>query len=117
MRWTESYRSKITTAAEALKVVQPGHRVWVHAGCANPEELTDAMVARASELHDVEVAHLLTFGRADYVCKDFEGVFRHRAVFSGGNVREAINAGRADYVPVFLSEIPSLIRTAMPIDV
>ena len=117
MRWTESYRAKITSAAEALKVVQPGHRVWVHAGCANPEELTDAMVARASELHDVEVVHLLTFGRAEYMCKDFEGVFRHRSVFTGPNAREAVNAGRADYVPVFLSEIPSLIRTTMPIDV
>ena len=118
MRWNEAYRSKITTADVALQAVHPGHRVWVHSGCANPEELTDAMVARASELSDVEVAHLLTFGRANYMCPDFEGVFRHRSLFTGPNAREAVNAGRADYVPVFLSEIPSLIRTGiLPIDV
>ncbi|MFI5207312.1 MAG: acetyl-CoA hydrolase/transferase family protein [Gemmatimonadales bacterium] len=118
MRWSEAYRSKITTADVALQAVQPGHRVWVHSGCANPEELTDAMVARASELHDVEVAHLLTFGRANYMCPDFDGKFRHRALFTGPNAREAVNAGRADYVPVFLFEIPSLIKTGiLPIDV
>lgn len=118
MRWSESYRSKITTADEALRAVHPGHRVWVHSGCANPEVLTDAMVARASELHDVEVSHLLTFGRANYMCPDFEGVFRHRALFTGPNAREAVNSGRADYVPVFLSEIPQLIKTGiLPIDV
>ncbi len=69
------------------------------------------MVARADELRDVEVSHLLTFGCADYVDPRYAGSFRHRALFTGPNVREAVNEGRADFVPVFLSEIPRLIRS------
>jgi acetyl-CoA hydrolase len=98
--------------------VRSGDHVWIHAGCNNPEELVRAMVARAPELKDVEVTHLMTFGCADYVLPRYAGSFRHRSLFTGGNAREAVNAGRADYVPVFLSEIPRLIATGdIPVDV
>ena len=118
MRWTGSYRSHITTAEAAVKSVASGARVWVHAGCANPEELTDALVARSAELRDVELVHLLTFGRAEYCDARYADIFRHRALFTGPNARAAVNAGRADYVPVFLSEIPWLIKSgALPVDV
>ena len=109
MGWNETYRARITTAEQAVQCIGSGDHVWIHAGCANPEELTRAMVGRANELKDVEVAHLLTFGRAEYVGPQYAGAFRHRALFTGPNAREAINAGRADYVPVFLSEVPKLI--------
>jgi acetyl-CoA hydrolase len=98
--------------------VRSGDHVWIHAGCNNPEELVRAMVARAPELKEVEVTHLMTFGCADYVLPRYAGSFRHRSLFTGGNAREAVNAGRADYVPVFLSEIPRLIATGdIPVDV
>jgi acetyl-CoA hydrolase len=118
MSWSEGYRRKVTSAEEAVKVVRSGDHVWLHAGCNNPEELLKAMVGRAGELHDVEVTHLLTFGAADHVEPRFSGSFRHRALFTGPNVRRAVNEGRADWVPVFLSEIPGLIRSrTIPIDV
>jgi acetyl-CoA hydrolase len=118
MQWSESYRRKVTTAEEAVKAIKSGDHVWVHAGCNNPEELIRAMTRRASELEDVEVAHLLTFGAADYADPKYAGSFRHRALFIGSNVREAVNAGRADFVPVFLSEIPRLIHSGLqPVDV
>jgi acetyl-CoA hydrolase len=118
MAWTDTYRGKVTTAEEAVKVVRPGDHVWLHAGCNNPEELLKALVARAGELRDVEVTHLLTFGAADHVDPKYVGSFRHRALFAGPNVRQAVNEGRADWVPVFLSEIPALIRSrSIPIDV
>jgi acetyl-CoA hydrolase len=113
MRWNEAYRARITSAEEAVRCIRSGDHVWIHAGCANPEDLTAAMVGRAPELKDVEVCHLLTFGRADYVDPRYAGSFRHRALFAGPNAREAINAGRADYVPVFLSEIPKLLRSGI----
>ncbi|MDP3775664.1 MAG: acetyl-CoA hydrolase/transferase C-terminal domain-containing protein [Gemmatimonadales bacterium] len=113
MRWNEMYRARITSAEEALRCIWPGAHVWIHGGCANPEELTRAMVGRAPELRDVEVSHLLTFGSADHVDPRYAGSFRHRAMFTGPNAREAVNAGRADYVPVFLSEIPRLIRAGI----
>ncbi len=118
MSWTESYRRKVTSAEEAVALVRSGDHVWLHAGCNNPEELVKALVARAGELRDVEVTHLLTFGAADHVDPKYEGSFRHRALFIGHNVRQAVNEGRADWVPVFLSEIPGLIRSrAIPVDV
>jgi acetyl-CoA hydrolase len=118
MGWTELYRGKVTSAEEAVKIVRSGDHVWLHAGCNNPEELLKALVARAGELRDVEVTHLLTFGAADHVEPKYAGSFRHRALFTGPNVRQAVNEGRADWVPVFLSEIPGLIRSrSIPIDV
>jgi acetyl-CoA hydrolase len=118
MNWTGAYRGKVTTAEDAVRSIKSGDRVWIHAGCNNPEELIRAMVARHRELRDVEVSHLLTFGCADHVDPRYEGSFRHRALFAGPNVREAVNAGRADWVPIFLSEIPGLITSGiLPINV
>ena len=118
MHWSESYRRKVTTAEEAVKAIKSGDHLWVHAGCNNPEELIRAMTRRADELEGVEVAHLLTFGAADYADPKYTRSFRHRALFIGGNVRQAVNEGRADFVPVFLSEIPRLIYSGiLPVDV
>ena len=118
MNWAEDYRRRVTTAAEAVKAIRSGDHVWVHPGCSNPEELVRAMVGRADELEGVEVTHLLTFGCADYVQPRYARSFRHRALFTGANVRQAVNEGRADWVPAHLSEIPRLIDTgALPIDV
>ncbi len=118
MIWSEGYRHKVTSADAAVRAVGSGDHVWLHAGCNNPEELVSALVARASELRDVEVTHLMTFGKAPHVEASSAGAFRHRALFAGSNVRAAINDGRADWVPVFLSEIPGLVRSRLiPVDV
>lgn len=118
MQWTEAYRSKVVSAEQALQAVRSGDHVWIHAGCNNPEELVRAMVARAEELRGVEVTHLMTFGCADYVQPRYADSFRHRSLFTGSNVRQAVNEGRGDFVPVHLSEIPRLIATGdIPVDV
>jgi acetyl-CoA hydrolase len=118
MAWTEIYRGKVAAAEEAVRTVRSGDHLWVHAGCNNPEELLKALVCRAGELENVEVTHLLTFGAADHVDPRYARAFRHKALFTGPNVRQAVNEGRADWVPVFLSEIPGLIRCGtIPIDI
>ena len=118
MHWAEGYRRKVVDAEAAVKAIRSGDHVWIHAGCNNPEELVRAMVGRAGELRGVEVTHLLTFGYADYVEPRYAGSFRHRSLFTGANVREAVNDGRADFVPVFLSEIPRLMANGeLPVDV
>jgi len=105
-------------AAQALDAVHSGARVWIQSGCGTPSVLVNAMVARSSELRDVEIVHMMTLGSADYTHPEFEGHFRHRGLFLGVNVREAVVAGRADYTPIFLSEIEGLFETgAMPLDV
>jgi 4-hydroxybutyrate CoA-transferase len=116
--WAEVYRAKVTSAEEAVRSIHSGHHVWIHAGCSNPEELVRAMVARAGDLREVEVTHLMTFGCADYVHPRYAASFRHRALFTGANVREAVNEGRADFVPVHLSDVPRLVGSPeLPVDV
>lgn len=112
------YERKFVAANEAVSVIQSGDRVWIHPGCAVPQILLDAMVARYAELHDVEVVHLLGVNEAPYVRPDMKGHFRHNAFFIGKNVRQAVWEGRADFTPIFLSEIPALLYGKLyPIDV
>ena len=112
------YRSRIATADEAVAVVKSGQRVYIHNGCAEPIELVKALTRRGPFLHDVEVLHMATMGIADYSLPEYEGHFRHNALFIGGNVRTAVQEGRADYTPIFLSEIEGLFTSgALPIDV
>ncbi|MDQ7062898.1 MAG: acetyl-CoA hydrolase/transferase C-terminal domain-containing protein [candidate division KSB1 bacterium] len=118
MNWMQDYQAKRTTAAEAVKIIKSNDTVYIHPGCAEPERLVRAMVARATELENVKVIHLLTAGNADYVKPDMAPHFRHIAFFAGANVRRAINEGRADFIPIFLSEIEALFRSgAYKIDV
>lgn len=118
MKWTELYRSKLTTADQALQAVQSGHRVLIHQGCNEPEELVAALVRRGPELRNVEIFHMATMGSADYTRPEFEGHFHHTTFFIGGNVRQAVQEGRAGYAPIFLHEIERLFTTgAIPIDV
>ena len=118
MSWKEDYRSRCRTAAEALEVVRSGARVWIQSGVGTPSTLVNALVARANDLHDVEVVHMMTLGSADYTRPEYEGRFRHRGLFLGANTREAVAAGRADYTPIFLSEIEGLFTSGqLPLDV
>jgi len=106
------------SAEEAVAAIRLGDRVYIHPGCAEPEILVEALVARASELSDVEIVHLMTMGSAGYVAPGMERHFRHNSLFTGANVRSAIHDRRADFTPVFLSEIPRLfLERLLPIDV
>ncbi len=118
MNWQENYRSRCVSAELAVKVVRSGDRVWIQPSCGTPKPLIDALVARAPELADVELVHMKTLGEAVYTRPEYEGHFRHRGLFLGDNVREAVTAGRADYTPIFLSEIEGLFESgALPLDV
>ncbi|MCL5020150.1 MAG: 4-hydroxybutyrate CoA-transferase [Bacteroidetes bacterium] len=108
MAWTDTYRSKVVSADEAVGAIRSGDRVYIHPGCAVPEVLVDAMVRRSGELEGCEVLHILSLGKAAYVQPGMEKHFHHTALFIGKNTREAVNSGKADFVPVFLSEIPAL---------
>ncbi len=118
MSWESDYRGKLRTPEEALRSVRSGMRVYIQPGCAEPETLVEALLERAPFVREVEVLHLLTLGCADYVKPEMEGHFRHNAFFIGGNVREAVNDGRADYTPIYLSEVEELFESgAVPLDV
>jgi 4-hydroxybutyrate CoA-transferase len=117
MRWPDVFREKMTDAAGAVEKVRSGNRVYLGGGAGVPQTLVDALVARAAELQNVEIVHMLHFGKAAYVLPEYAGSFRHNAVFIGHNVRGAVQAGLADFTPVFLSEIPRLFqRQILPLD-
>ena len=118
MSWIDQYRNKLVTAREAVACVESGMRVYIHPGCAEPEALVEALMGRAPHVKDVELMHLLTSGTSPYCAPEMAPHFRHNALFVGGNVREAVNDGRADYTPIFLSEVEALFESGeMPIDV
>ncbi len=107
----KKYKHKYVTADEAVRIIKSGDRVYIHPGCAFPEILVDAMARRKDELYDVEVCHLLGIGNVAYAKPEMEGHFRHNAYFIGQNVRNEVKEGRADFTPIFLSEVPWLIKS------
>lgn len=116
-----SYNSSMVrtvTAAEAVRLVKSGDRVYLHGMAAVPQLLVKALGDRGPELKDVEILQLHTEGPAPYAEPEMAGHFFVNNLFIGGNVRKAVDEGRADYIPVFLSEIPALFRRGvLPLDV
>ncbi|HYP76797.1 MAG TPA: GNAT family N-acetyltransferase [Polyangiaceae bacterium] len=116
--WQQRYRAKVSTPAAAVRAIRAGRRILIGSGAAEPTSLVAALVEYGDHLADNELVHLLTLGPAPYVRPEFASRFRHLAFFIGANVRDAVQAGRADFMPVFLSELPKLIQSRrVPIDV
>ncbi|MEZ5993520.1 MAG: acetyl-CoA hydrolase/transferase C-terminal domain-containing protein [Planctomycetota bacterium] len=107
---------KFISAAEAVAGIQSGDRVFIGSGASEPNELVKAMTARAPELRGVNVLHILTLGDAPYVEPEYAESFRHTAFFIGHNVRKAVQEGRADFMPIFLGDIPALFEERLPLD-
>ncbi len=108
---------RIVSPADAVAGISSGQQVYVHCAAAVPSVLLDALVARSVDLHDVGMVHLHTEGPGPHLAPEMAGHFRHRALFVGPNARAAVNEGRAEYVPVFLSEVPELFdRGVLPLD-
>jgi len=114
----ESMIPEFVSALQAVSAIKSGDRVFIHSVAAAPRQLIEAMTARAPELLGVEVVHIHTEGPAPYAAPEFSQSFRVNALFVGANVRQAVAEGRADYLPVFLSEVPALFRKGvLPLDV
>lgn len=104
---------KYVTAAEAVKLVQTNDRVFIHGGAATPMSLVAALTARHKELNNVEVIHIHTEGEALYAKPEYKDSFFVNSFFVGGNLRKYVDHVNVQYVPVFLSEIPSLFRRGL----
>jgi acyl-CoA hydrolase/GNAT superfamily N-acetyltransferase len=116
--WQSKYQDMIATPQEAVKNIVTGQRVFVATGCAQPEELVNALVAKKSELSDTEIVHLLTQGDAPYAARELVENFRVNSFFISKNVRDIIQQGFGDYTPIFLSDIPGLFSSGrLPLDV
>ena len=118
MSWYDEYKKKKVSTQDAVSVVKSGDRVYVSGNAATPFKLVEALAHRKDELQDVEIVHVLLLGDDPLSKPDMEGHFRHNSLFVGPGDRAAVNEGRADYIPVFLYEIPQLFYSQqLPIDI
>lgn len=101
---------KIVSSEETVKSISSGNNVYIHTAAAAPQKLIQAMTNRHEELRDVNIYHLHTEGPAPYVNAEYKDSFNTKAFFVGSNIRKAIMDGYADYIPIFLSEVPHLFN-------
>lgn len=111
MKWTDEYKRKSATAQEAVSLIKPGDKIFTSGNAATSYVLLNALADRKDELTDVEVTHVLLIGNDPLSKPEMAGHFRHNSLFVGPADREAVNDGRADYIPVFLHEIPWLFSS------
>lgn len=109
---SDQYRAKLCSAEQAARLINSGDKVYIHSNAAAPQTLIRAMTDRAPEVRGVEIYQLITLGPAPYAEPECEGSFYVHAMFVGPNVRKAVNEGRADYTPVFFSDLPALFASA-----
>ncbi|MEM9692756.1 MAG: acetyl-CoA hydrolase/transferase C-terminal domain-containing protein [Myxococcota bacterium] len=111
-----SWQKRAISAAEAVAAIRSGMKVFVHGACATPTPLIQALCSR-TDLEGVELYHLHTSGPAPFAEPEHAGRFFSHSLFTGPAMRRAIAEGRADYIPVFLSDIPGLFRSGrIPLD-
>ncbi len=117
MSWEEHYASRSVSAAEAVAKIQSGWRLATGHATGSPETLVNALVERAASLRNVEIVHMVAMSKGKYCEPEYKDSFRHVAIFAGGISRQAICEGRAEMVPRFFSEIPSLFTDgSLPLD-
>jgi 4-hydroxybutyrate CoA-transferase len=112
------YKSRIVSPEEAVRKIRSGQRIFLTGNCSVPQIVLSALVDYAPELSNVEICQALTIGPADYVSSEMDGHLRVNTIFISGNVREAVQKGRADFTPVLSSEFPLLFKNGvLPLDV
>jgi acyl-CoA hydrolase len=118
MNWLDDYKAKLESETKAVERIQNGDRVYYAGNAAIPQTLVRALAARHDELRDVQLNHVLLIGEDPLSAPGMEQSFRHNSLFVGPADRKAVNDGRADYVPIFLHQIPRLFRDGIvPLDV
>lgn len=117
LNWHGTYKEKLTDARTALSRVRRGSRIFIGSACGEPQLLVKTLIDIASSLAGTEIIYFLDLGVASYTDEKYHKNFRHNVLFISSNTRAVIKEGRADYTPIFLSEIPLLMqRGRMPID-
>ncbi len=114
---TQNYRERRCSAQEAVRSISSGQRVFLSGNCSVPQVVLAALDERVMALADVEMVQVLTVGNTARVRPEMQGHVRVNSLFISEDVREAVNEARADFTPVFLSEIPDLFSTQLPLDV
>ncbi len=111
------YKQKLVSADEAVQAIKSHDKILLHSNCAFPSAIVNALVKRKDELRNVSIYHALAVGDMPYLDEGMEKSFTHYAFFIGANSRKAVQEGRAEFLPIFLSEVPLLfISGAIKLD-
>jgi len=110
MSWNVDYKAKLSSAAEAVGRIKSGDHVYYSGNASIPSHLVQALAERHQELEGVQLLHVLLIGNDPLSTPEMKKHFRHNSLFVGPADRKAVNDGRADYIPVFLFQIPRLFR-------
>ncbi len=104
------WRSHAASPDDVVACIKSGDNVFVHGACATPLPLLEAL-ARRVDLENVRLYHMHLEGPAPFIHPSLAGRITSVSLFAGSNVRAAIGEGRADFIPIFLSDIPALFAT------
>jgi 4-hydroxybutyrate CoA-transferase len=116
--WKYEYSQKVTSKEEAISQIKSGDTLVFGHAAGEPTILVDELVRQKDRLKDVKIIHMVPLGESKYCLPEMKKNFRHISLFAGPATRQAIREERADYTPVFFSEIPRLFRDhIIPIDV
>ncbi len=117
-RISKLYKQKMRDVDEFIKLIKPGSRIFIGSGAAEPQKLIEVLIEKGKYIQDHETINLIELGTTPYAESILSKPFRQNAFFIGQNVRDAVNEGRAEYTPIFLSELPGFLSSGrMKIDV
>ena len=114
MNWKSLYQEKLVSADEAVGHVKSGDRVVVPNAAGETRVLTAALVRHAERYENVEIIHMISLSPLPYCAPEMEKHFRHISLYACPHSRDAIAEGRADYIPVYFSNIPQQVRSMHP---
>lgn len=118
MQWKSIYESRLCSLEDAVKHVASGQRVILGSACGTPEDLIDAMLKRADELHDVELVAFVSTGKSVYAQPQYAKAFRHNGFFVAPSTRKAVDEDRADFSASNFGSFPRLLADGdLPCDV
>ena len=101
--------TKSMCADDAVCGLQNGMNIFIHGAAATPTPLIEAM-CRRPDLEGIRLYHMHTEGPAPFLEPECRDRFASISLFTGQPARRAVQEGFADFIPVFLSDIPSLFR-------
>lgn len=109
--WRQQSRDREITPKKLVNLINPGSRIYIGSGCSEPTILTEQLVLRKNSFTDCEIIHFLTLSDNTFFDDIEPSHYRHQALFVGPTIRQAVNEGKADYIPISLSDIPELIKS------
>ncbi|HUN55435.1 MAG TPA: GNAT family N-acetyltransferase [Smithella sp.] len=111
------YPEKFVSEDEIFSHIRRGDHIFVASGCGEPQYLVQAMIryveSNPKAFFDAEIIHIYSLGLAPYTGVKYKANFRHNSFFIGNSTRDSVNAGMADYTPISLSQVPSLLYSGV----